>query len=111
MNAGKINWVFHNASTTTGNGDELKIRGDYQTINIEITGTATSSTIVFEGKSQDGGAWYSISCANLANLDITSQTAGKNELWQADLTGLISFRTRIHAIGGGNLSIVGKVVG
>jgi hypothetical protein len=111
MNAGKINWVFHNASTTTGNGDELKIRWDYQTVNIEITGTATSSTVVFEGKSLDNGAWYPISCVNLTTLDLATQTTGKNECWQVDLTGLISFRCRIHAINGGNLSIAGRTVG
>ena len=111
MNTGKINWVFHNASVAIGNGDELKVRGDFQTINFEITGTAVASTVIFEGKSHDNGAWYPISCANLSTLAIASQTAGKNELWQVDLTGLISFRTRISVLNGGNLSVNGKVVG
>jgi len=111
MNTGKINWVFHNASAAIGDGDLLKIRGDFQTINLEITGTAVASTLIFEGKSHDAGAWYPISCVNLSTLAIASQTAGKDELWQVDLTGLIQFRTRISAINGGNLSVDGKVVG
>lgn len=111
MNTGKINWVFHNASVAIGNGNELNLRGDYQTINLEITGTAVASTLIFEGKSLDNGAWYPISCVNLSTLAIASQTVGKNELWQVDLTGLIKFRTRIYAINGGNLSVEGKVVG
>ncbi len=110
-NTGKINWVFHNASTSAGNGNVFKIRGDFQTINIEITGTATSSTVKFEGRSHDNGNWYSISGINISTLTIASQTTGKKELWQFDLTGLIEFRTKIDSIAGGNLSIIGRVVG
>lgn len=110
-NSGKKNWNFQTSATTTGDGFELWVDGDFQTINLEISGTATSSTVVFEGKSLDNGSWYAISCVNLSTLTLASQTTGKSELWQADLTGLIKFRTRISAISGGNLSVSGKVVG
>jgi hypothetical protein len=109
-NTGIINFVFHNQSTETGNGSELSINSGMTTLNFEISGTATSSTCIFEGKSVDDGVFYPIQCVKLSDLTLASQTTGKGELWQCDLTALIKFRVRISVIAGGNISVKGRAV-
>lgn len=109
-NSGIINFVFHNESTTTGNGSELNVNMGMTTLNFEISGTATSSTCIFEGKSVDTGEFYPVQCVNLGTLALANQTTGKSELWQCDLTALTKFRVRISTISGGNISIKGRAV-
>lgn len=108
-NQGVENWTFHNSVTTTGSGKELNVT-NITNVNFEISGTATSSTCIFEGKSVDDGSFYPIQCVNLTTLSLANQTTSKGELWQIDCTGLVSFRVRISVISGGNLTIKGRGV-
>jgi len=106
------NWVFQSSATQIGEGFILNISGGMVTMNIFITGDATASTCVFEGKDSDGN-WYAVKCANLSTLTLATQTVGINETWQADLTAWTSFRVRISAITVSDtksLSVKGKVV-
>jgi hypothetical protein len=108
MNISTTNWSFHSAATSTGNG-EVFYPNKNDTLTIEITGTATSSTIIFEGQ---GGSdtWYAIQGVKLSDFSMASQTTGKGELWQFDLSGIKAFRARISAISGGNISVTGRAV-
>lgn len=100
--------TFHSDATATGNGTVYNVAGGATKLIIEVSGTATSGTVVFEGKIKD--TWYAISCKNRATLANASQTTSKAELWEMDLTGLIGVRCRISAVGGGNLSVIGRSV-
>lgn len=108
-NSGVVNYTFHNNVTNIGAGEVLNVI-NISIINFEISGTATSSTCIFEGKSIDDGAFYPIQCVNLSTLTLANQTTSKGELWQFDCTGFIAFRVRISAISGGNLTIKGRGV-
>ncbi len=102
--------IFQDAVTTTGNGNNYVVKGAGSIITFQITGTSTSRTIIFEG-SVDGVNYVPMVCANLTTLDLETQTTGKDELWQVDISGIHLFRTRISAISGGNITVVGRVVG
>jgi len=94
------------------NGEELVIRADMETINVFISGDATSSTCVFEGKGIDG-KWYEVKGANLTTLDIATQTTSINQVWQFDLLAWVSFRVRVSALtvtGAKQITIMGRVV-
>jgi len=100
--------ILQNAVSAVGNGTAISV-GNLKTLTLEIYGTSTSRTIVFEGASTSG-AWYAIQGVKLQDLTTGSQTANKDELWQFDVTGLVSFRSRISAISGGNVTVKGKAV-
>ena len=107
-NSGMINFVFHNASEESGTGTELSIQRDYMTANVEVSGTSTDYTISFEGKSIDGGSFYTLKAMNLTTL--TSSAEITKGLWQVDLNGLIKFRVNLSAIVDGNITAKGRVV-
>lgn len=108
MSTPRIDCILQDNATEIGIGTEYKNTiGDI--ITFEVTGTSTTSTIVFEGKGSSG-AYYPIACINLSTLDSDTQTTGINEIWQSSLTGLIGFRTRITSISDGYISIQGRVV-
>jgi hypothetical protein len=100
--------IFHDAITTASSGKEYGISNE-ETITVEINGTATSSTVIFEGKGWSGN-WYLIQGVNLSTLDMATQTTSKGQIWQFDLTGLVGIRMRVSNIVGGNLSVVGRAV-
>lgn len=102
--------TLQNAATAVGNGTVLTV-GSFKTLTIEITGTSTSRTIVFEGCSV-GGTYYQVNGEKVAmpNPLFWYQTTGNNEVWRFEVTGLASFRARISTIAGGNVTIKGKAV-
>lgn len=105
------NIILQNNATTTGNGTEYDNSSNgADSITFEISGTSSSKTIIFEGASLSG-TYYPIQCVNLSTLAIDTQTTGNSEIWQVSLEGIDKFRTRISAINGGNVTIIGKVVG
>lgn len=111
-NYGIINFNFQVNPSDVSDGNELKISADMLTMNIFITGDATASTCIFEGKDLDGN-WYAVKCANLTTLTLATQTTGINEVWQVDLTAWVGFRVRISALTlgeGQSVNIKGKVV-
>jgi len=94
--------------TAVGNGTPFQV-GAAKTLTLEITGTATSSTIVFEAASVSG-AFYAIQGVKTSDFSMATQTTGKNEVWSFDVTGQVTFRARVSAVAGGNVSVKGKAV-
>jgi len=101
-------WVFQNEATTTADGEAL-FSGRWDQVTIYITGTATSSTVVFEGSDKDGN-WYSLPAFKMPDYTLASQTTELDEAWVIDLSKWYSVRARIDSISGGYITIVGKVV-
>lgn len=100
--------VFQNAVTSTGNGTTFTV-GAYKTLTLEIAGTSTDRTIIFEGASVSG-VYYPIMGVKLADLSMATQTTGSGEVWTFEITGLVSFRARLASIAGGNVTVKGKAV-
>lgn len=101
--------TLQDLATATGNGTPFTV-GGFKVLTVEITGTSTSRTIVFEGSSVSG-TYYAISGTKLTDLATANQTTGTGEVWQFDVTGLATFRARISvAPVGGNVSVKGKAV-
>ncbi|MEF3310819.1 hypothetical protein PV433_18200 [Paenibacillus sp. GYB004] len=100
--------VLHDASTAAGDGTALAV-GAYRTLTLEITGTSTSRTIHFEGASV-GGTYYPLKGIRLSDLAMGTQTTSSGEVWQFEVTGLVTFRARISSISGGSISVKGRAV-
>ena len=100
--------TLQDAATAVSNGTNFAVSTN-KTITVEITGTSTSRTVIFEGSSV-GGSFFRIQGARLSDLVIDSQTTGSGEVWQFEVTGLVNFRARISAIAGGNVSVKGRAL-
>lgn len=100
--------TFHDAVTVAGVGTEFTV-GGYKTLTVEIFGTSTSRQITFIGR---GPANYGriISGVNLKDISVATSTTGNNELWQFDITGLLSISMNLESVAGGNVSVKGKAV-
>lgn len=108
----RANWIFHSESISASNGYEYLIAnvGANTTMSLAIDGTATTYTIHFEAKGNIGdyqavGVWDE---TKMKLITEATETSGK--LFTTDLTGKSSFRVKLSAIDGGNLSAQGKVV-
>lgn len=102
-------FTFQNAVTVPGNGNALTITHPI-TLDIEVYGTATSSTVVFEvlGKS---GNWYVTQGIRLSDYTLATSTTTKGELWEFEVPStVVSLRMRVASIVGGNLNVVGKIM-
>ena len=108
-NVGMIDFVFHKETDSTINGAELSVQAGYNTVNLEISGTATNFTAIVEGRATDNGEFYPIQVANLSTLELGSEITEKG-LYQMDLSALIKCRIRVTSIASGNLSVFGRVV-
>ena len=101
-------FLFQNAATTTGNGELLYIsRAD--TVTLEITGTATSGTVIFEAL-MPSGAYYPVIGTRLSDGAEASQSIALSELWDLNVKNYVAIRTRIHAIAGGNITVNSTLV-
>jgi hypothetical protein len=102
------NFYFHNAATTTGNGEEYTV-ANANSLTVQISGTSNTRTIVFEG-TVDGTNWTTIAGANVStDFTIATQTTATGEIWTFSIDPLYKVRMRIHAIGTGNVTIVGRI--
>jgi len=101
-------FLFQDAATSTGNGDLFYV-GNNDVITLEIYGTATSGTVVFEGL-MPSGSYYSIRGIRLSDYTIANQSTALSELWQIDISGYIAIRARISAVAGGYITVNSKVV-
>lgn len=100
--------IFQNAVTEMGSGTDIAVNG-YYTLNIFITGTSTSRTIVFKGIDQDGNA-YDLIGYKIGDTNYTGaiSTSGSNESWIfGDIQNFKYIRIGISAIAGGNCTIKG----
>lgn len=100
--------TLHNAATAITTGTALKI-GAEKTITLEIFGTSSARTVIFEAAGASG-VFRPISGIKLSDLTTRSQTTNTDELWQFDITGLHQFRANLTAVSGGNVSVKGKVI-
>lgn len=98
--------VLQNNVSTIGSGTPLQV-GNIKTLTLEISGSSTSQTVVFQGASSSG-TYYAIQGTRLNDLTVGSQSTSLGEIWQFDVTGLVSFQANITAISGGNVTVKGK---
>lgn len=100
--------VLQDAATAAGNGTAFLV-GSAKELTIEITGTSTSRTVVFEAASVSG-TYYPITGVKTSDLSMGSQTTGTAEVWNFTVTGQVSFRARVSAVAGGNVSVKGNAI-
>jgi hypothetical protein len=103
------NFIFQDKATTIGNGNTYVNSYDAETLQLEITGTATSFTVVFKEQTVSGN-FYSTLVTNRQDYSIVNQTSLKDSTWEVSIKGLVGFRVIITAISGGNLTVSGRVV-
>ncbi|WP_425203602.1 hypothetical protein [Priestia megaterium] len=100
--------TLQNAATAVGNGTEFPIES-YSKLNIKATGTATSFTVVFEAAHADG-VYEPVMGIKMATFDMSNQMTTKNESYQLEVAGYATFRARVTAVVGGNVSVKGNAV-
>ncbi|MFA1510084.1 hypothetical protein ACDN41_12710 [Priestia aryabhattai] len=100
--------TLQNGATAIGDGTAFDVES-YKTLTLEISGTATSHTLVFEGASASG-TWYPVQGVRLSDYDMKSQITTKGEVWTFEVPGLVKFRARLSAVAGGNISVKGNAV-
>lgn len=110
-----VDVTLQNAATAAGNGTAFAPSGGNATLTFAITGTSTSRTVAFELADQSG-TYQAITAFNVNDPTKygTQTTAGSTvapESWQVDVPVGWSFRARIVAAAGGNVTIKGKAVG
>lgn len=102
------------AAVSPGAGNPfMPTTGNY-TLTCEITGTSTSRTVVFE-IAGPSGVYIPTTAYNVADpTKYGPQTTGGSdtapESWQVDVPAGFSFRARLSAVAGGNVTIKGKAV-
>jgi hypothetical protein len=101
-------FLFQDATTATGNG-ELMRTNKADVVTLEITGTATSGTVIFEGL-MPSGAYYAVRGTRLSDGTVASQSTSLDELWELDVKNYNAIRARIHAIAGGNITVNSNLV-
>jgi len=109
----RSDWIFQNESTVTGNGFPFIISFNQNSggvLCLEIDGTATSYSVVFEAAGNIGNyhAIYAYDESNKILISTATEATGK--LFTFDISAKSAIRTRISAISGGNLTIKGRVV-
>lgn len=101
-------FTFQNAVTSPSNGSEFTV-GAYKDLTIEITGTSTSRTILFEAAGASGEYRAIIGVRN-SDFNMGTQTTGNNESWTFSITGQKQIRIRVPSVTGGKLTIKGTAV-
>lgn len=95
-------------TTSPGNGTEFDV-GAFRDLTIEIYGSSTNRTIVFEAAGPSG-VFKPIPGFRTLDFEMATQTTGNNESWSFDITGQKKFRAKITAVVGGNVTIKGTAV-
>ena len=99
--------VFHNASTSTGNGTDYELNGEWGTLLIGITGSATSRTLSFQARSLSTD-YVGISGTNITTLtNSTGTSSTSSEYYEFDVQNIHSFRVNLSAISG-EVTVKGK---
>lgn len=100
--------IFHDAATVAGSGTIFDV-GGYKTLTVEIYGTSTSRTVEFVARGPSGTD-VALSGVNVSTNAVATSTTGTGEIWQFDITGLISVFMNLSAVAGGNVSVKGRAV-
>lgn len=103
--------AFHNGATVAADGTAFAV-GGFQTMTVYISGTSTSRTVEFKCLPPGAatGDYRPLMGVRLSDLSTGASTAGNNEVWQFDLTGLDEILMDLVAVAGGNVTIKGKAV-
>lgn len=96
------------AVTAVGNGTPFDV-GIRKVLTLRISGTSTSRTIAFE-ISMDGTNWEPTTGVKFSDMSFAAQTTGNNETWSFEVPGVKSFRARVVAVAGGNVTVSGTAV-
>jgi len=110
-------FVFHDKTTTISNGEEWVTEQeisdiwvqDSDIISVEITGTATASTVNFEVKVTPDGDYFPVAGIRINDYLLSTVTTGKNEVWMFEPSSYYALRFRVSSISGGNLTIKSKI--
>ncbi|MDV3428193.1 MAG: hypothetical protein LIR50_14435 [Bacillota bacterium] len=101
-------FIFHDHSDTVNDG-EIFINPNTEEITIDITGTAQSFEVIFEGKVNNDSEWSPIMFGNLNDLSLDTKATKLNTQWQNEISGYGYFRVKITNISGGYLTIKGRL--
>ena len=108
--------VLHNAATAAEDGTVIDV-SEASTVYIEIYGTSTSKTVLFQAAGQSG-IFQAIKGAKNSCLDpenvtyatqSTTDTHTTSEWWEFDVSAFEEFKARLDSIGNGNCSIKGRM--
>lgn len=106
--------TLQNAATAAGNGTPFAPEDGNYTLTFEITGTSTSRTVLFE-LAGPSGQYMPVTAFSVTDPTKfgPQSTGGSNtapESWQVEVPAGYSFRARISAVTGGNVTVKGKAV-
>ena len=100
-----LNLVFHDESSTPNAGLEFEVL-DYKNLRVGISGTATSSEVVFRGES--GGVVTPLTGIREEGLLLGSSTTLLDEVWEFDIESYDKVWFGLPTVVGGNVSVKGK---
>ncbi|MEK3784664.1 hypothetical protein [Paenibacillus sp. FSL R5-0810] len=107
--------TLQNAASAAGNGTPFSPNDGNYTLTFEITGTSTSRTVMFELAGPSGQYMpvtsFSVTDPTKFGQQTSSGSDTAPESWQVVVPAGYSFRARIGAVSGGNVTIKGKAVG
>jgi hypothetical protein len=101
-----VTHTFQSAAGATGNGTALTV-DKYTMVALQVT-ISDTATVAFEG-SQDGTNYASKVCVSIASTSaalVTTATASGT--FQCNIAGLQTFRVRISAFTGGEITVTGR---
>ena len=104
--------TFHDASSTTGNGTALQVKGR-TTLTVEVysAGGNSARTVTFYGKSKSGTLRLipGVKLSGDTNFTMATSTTGTGEIWQFDTTGLDYVVMDLTAITSGTVTVKGEI--
>lgn len=114
IKASALDVTLQNAASAAGNGTPFSPNDGNYTLTFEITGTSTSRTVMFE-LAGPSGQYIPVTAFSVTDpTKFGQQTSGGNnsapESWQVEVPAGYSFRARVAAVSGGNVTIKGKAV-
>lgn len=104
------NFTFHDAAAEAADGAILTVSNG-RTLTVEIYGSAenTARTVAFIARGPSG-VDRALMGVKLSDLSTATTTTGTGEIWQFDVTGLVSVFMDLQAITGGTVTVKGRVV-
>lgn len=106
--------TLQNNATAAGNGTPFAPEDGNYTLTFEINGTSTSRTVLFE-LAGPSGQYMPVTAFSVTDpTKFGPQTTGGSntapESWQVEVPAGYSFRARVSAVAGGNVTVKGKAV-
>ena len=113
----KLNFQFQNMTDGANDGNILLIEQqvgeqytqDSDIIVIDISGTASNATTIFEAKVVSDGDWREVGGVRINDYTLATTTNNINEAWMFDIGQYHSFRCRVSSVADGYVTINSKV--